>query len=89
MTVLIVGVMPTYMERDAVAHYGDVVPSVRVVTMTMEAPAEKNIEINLTLFQRQRCRTNEKMTGRLCYPKCKDGYHRSGCCTCVANGGQV
>lgn len=41
MTVLVVGVMPTYMERDAVAHYGDVVPSVRVVTMTMEASAEK------------------------------------------------
>ena len=35
------------------------------------------------------CNDDEEMSGLLCYPKCKSGYHAVGCCLCEPDGGNT
>lgn len=47
----------------------------------------ENTGIKLWPHERYLCNDDEEINGALCYPKCKQGFHKVGCCLCEPEGG--
>nr|AIG55474.1 secreted protein [Thraustotheca clavata] len=76
--------------RDSVAVVNDIQAALQKVLGSLD-PAPRvclrdGVGRGVGVFAENQCQPGEEAYGALCYPKCKEGYERVGCCICRKKG---